>query len=617
MRKIHHFRLVAIIALVCYLLAACGGSNAPVATTTQAAIPPANPPQPVDPATASASTTTTAAATTAAATTAAAGATTTAAATTATAAATEATTAAVADDDIWTPYGRYPETITITTVKGTPANPNFFLEPNSIQDNGMTRYVLDKINVQIELAWEVASENRGFANRLALQIAANDLPDMFTLGQNDYILYRQLVENNMLADLSQGYEFCVNDHVRNTLASYEGRNLAPFWQDGKLLAFAGGRYGYEHNQLWYRRDWLDRYDLEAPSSIEDMEHILRVWKDDPPTEDYVGFILHHEIVGGVYQSESASPLFASFGSFPNAWVKGSDGQTVWGSVAPETKDGLEVLARWYAEGLLDRQFMTRTAGGTRMAMVVAGQTGMYFNPWWSAPTDFPAQYPDGEEELLPVNAPLDQDGNFTIMFPGAAGDFIMIRNGYPHPEAMFKIVNLEFDMWRGFDMEAYDMLQEGLGTGTNWGYLFPTGGMNVEPQNVVPNTGIYYRYFVETGEQHPDAMPSVQRGCVNVGIFLDNGKKGVTGWGGYYQRYIASSPEMMLADNVKIKLPEYYYVTESMAEIKPTLDTLESTTFLQIITGELPLSAFDDFVEQWYTLGGQTITDEVRSLVGY
>jgi putative aldouronate transport system substrate-binding protein len=42
------------------------------------------------------------------------------------------------------------------------------------------------------------------------------------------------------------------------------------------------------------------------------------------------------------------------------------------------------------------------------------------------------------------------------------------------------------------------------------------------------------------------------------------------------------------------------------------LNTLEDETLVGIITGELPLDAFDDYVDQWKALGGDMMTDEVN-----
>lgn len=519
-------------------------------------------------------------------------------------------------DDVMSPYGAYPETVVLSTAKRASAQPNF-VEGEDVQNNAMTKYIKDKVNVEIKVDWEV--EATEFANKLALMIAADTLPDMFTLGQNDYLVYKQLEENDLLEDLTAAYEACANEYVKSTLgpdSTYGGRNLEPFrTDDGKLLAFAGGRYGYENNLLWARQDWLDASGLSAPSSLEDIENILKTWKDNPPSDEYVGMLLHDKNVGGVYDSNSASPIFASFGSKPNAWVKDSNGDVVWGSVAAETKQGLEVLARWYKEGLIDQQFATRTQGGVRDAMFVAGQTGLAFAPWWYVYSigDFPAQNPDGLAQ--PYNAPLNADGKYEIMFPGAAGDYLMVRKGYEHPEAIFKVINCEFDMWRQFDPEGAELITPNRANNVDWGYMFPTSGFNIEPADVIPLVGILARELIEDGEIKTDPnVPSNVWMAENAADYAKTKTLNGTNWIDYTGRYIASN--VVAAPEVVVTHPEYYFVTESMADLKPNLDTLEQTTFLKIVTGELPIDAFDQFVTDWYAQGGDKMTEEVRAMVG-
>jgi putative aldouronate transport system substrate-binding protein len=71
----------------------------------------------------------------------------------------------------------------------------------------------------------------------------------------------------------------------------------------------------------------------------------------------------------------------------------------------------------------------------------------------------------------------------------------------------------------------------------------------------------------------------------------------------------------MYGEEVQPVYPAFSFVTESMADLKPNLDTLEQTTFLKIITGELPVDAFDQFVTDWYAQGGQMMTDEVNEII--
>jgi putative aldouronate transport system substrate-binding protein len=518
-------------------------------------------------------------------------------------------------DDIMTPYGKYPETVVITTAKITPAKAGF-LEGDSAVDNPMTRYIEEKVNVKFELLWEV--ENAEFANKLALNLATGDLPDMFTLGTNDYVLFKQLIDNDMLEPMDEAYEACANDYIKTAFDTFDNENLKPFYgDDGKLYAVAGTRYPYEHNLLWLRQDWMDASGLAAPTTLDDLHSILVEWKNNPPAEDYVGMILHATQVGNVYESMSASPIFAAFGAYPNMWLYDEEGKAVWGSVCPEVKEGLAVLHDWYAEGLIDQQFITRTQSGAREAVWNGGMSGAMFAPWWLpyGITDFYTTQPDGV--LKPYNAPVDADGNYNIAFPGLSGSFVCVRKGFEHPEAVIKAMNIEFDMWRGFDPDGVEAIAATRSNGVEWTYMFPTGGFNVERIDCVPESGIAVKDFIEhDGQFSGDGtfVTSHYEIMANEAYnYYKNGHDAATAdWIEYVARYVGASPEIMYADNVVPVKPSYSFVTESMADLKPNLDTLEQTTFLKIIVGELPVDAFDQFVTDWYAQGGQQITDEAN-----
>lgn len=518
---------------------------------------------------------------------------------------------AFAEDDVDTPYGKYPEKVTITFAKKSSPKPNL-LEGDTADNNPMTRYITDKINVDFKLLWEEVEDD--FANKLALNI--QDLPDMFTLSGNDYLMFKHLLDNDMLEPLDEVYEKYASDTVKMRFSGYEGRNFEPFrGEDGHLYGLGGGRYGYEHNQLWARTDWLEAAGLEMPQTIKDIENVLQYFKDNPPSENYVGMILNATSIGGVYDAMSASPLFAAFHAYPNMWVLDENGKAVWGSVQPQVKEGLAILADWYQKGLIDPEFPTRIAGGANEALISGSATGLFFFPWYlgfSCP-DFNDLNPDAT--LDNTNAPLDSDGKFNIAFPGATDCVLCVRKGYEHPEAIIKAYNCEVDAWRGYDAEGAALLQPTRDNGCDWEYLVPTTHFNGVPVDEVPRCGLVAHAIVngEDYEQYHAEQITITWGQ-QAKEFVEKGNDAAPGcWQAYIARYVGADPELMYADNLEGVYPAFSFVTEGMADLKPNLDALEQTTFLKIVTGELPVDAFDQFVSDWYAQGGQMMTDEVNA----
>ena len=87
------------------------------------------------------------------------------------------------------------------------------------------------------------------------------------------------------------------------------------------------------------------------------------------------------------------------------------------------------------------------------------------------------------------------------------------------------------------------------------------------------------------------------------------------GWG--YSRIFGEGGSIGVLDEYEQKgaliINEFYGPsTDTMGTKMATLDKLQLETYTKIITGEQDISAFDTFVEQWFNLGGQDITNEVN-----
>ena len=87
------------------------------------------------------------------------------------------------------------------------------------------------------------------------------------------------------------------------------------------------------------------------------------------------------------------------------------------------------------------------------------------------------------------------------------------------------------------------------------------------------------------------------------------------GWG--YNRIFGIGGSIGVLNDYEEKnalvINEFYGAsTDTMGTKMATLDKMQLETYTKIITGEEDISAFDTFVSQWFSLGGQDITDEVN-----
>ena len=72
-------------------------------------------------------------------------------------------------------------------------------------------------------------------------------------------------------------------------------------------------------------------------------------------------------------------------------------------------------------------------------------------------------------------------------------------------------------------------------------------------------------------------------------------------------------------ESQKEKLNKVYSATyaksPSMETSWATLETLEDEFFLQVLTGDASIEDFEEFVDQWNKLGGETVTKEIKDIV--
>ncbi|HCW54328.1 MAG TPA: peripheral protein, partial [Clostridium sp.] len=108
-----------------------------------------------------------------------------------------------------TPFGIHPETMTYTLGKMTGENNSNMPDGDTYENNAYTRYLKNKINIQNINAFEDIENN--YNNMLNMAISENNIPDIMVV--NDYSYLKLLIENDMIADLSDVYEKCASSRM--------------------------------------------------------------------------------------------------------------------------------------------------------------------------------------------------------------------------------------------------------------------------------------------------------------------------------------------------------------------------------------------------------------------
>ena len=500
-------------------------------------------------------------------------------------------------------FAPYEETITMTVGRANTAELDL-PEGHDLEHNKYLDYIKDKLNIDVSYDWIV--DPNTYNQKVNLAITSGDLPDVMIVTSKSQL--QQLVENDLVADLTGLAEEYFSDYILDIYNSYADKGLGSCTFDGKVYAIPNLEAGYSYSYLWVRKDWVDALGAQIPTTLDEVVDLARLFMEKDPGNNGEGKTIGIAVntrVAGVYNNlGNIDPIFHTFGSFPRQWVRGEDGKLTYGTVTEETKKALAFVADLYKEGVLDPQFVVRTSDDFN-ALLLSGQCGIFFGPWWMPDWPLPsAKVNNPECDWVPVLAPLSEDGNFYAYKQDESTTWAVVRKDYEHPEAAFKVLNQTYIGMRGFDPDVAEFYP---GRNVLW-TIYPLPILlNYDDENVTAAKNIQAALDKRDPAGLSPQDTNFYENCVK---WLDDGD--IEGWHTYCSRVTAS----MLAgsDNVRFVDNIYPARTDTMDLKLTQLEKIEDEAILKIIMGEMEVDEFDTFIKNWYDQGGQEITDEVNAI---
>lgn len=503
---------------------------------------------------------------------------------------------------IHTPYGKYPETVTYTLGKISGANHANLPVGATYEDNAYTQYLKKMLNIQNKDVFEL-EDGSTYEQAVEMAIEDNDIPDVLVIKGRDTL--KRLADRGMIEDLSQVYEECTTDRIKEMYESYGDGLLGSATFDGKLYAFPDTVIDHGTMLLWMRADWIEELGLPEPETMEDAMEIARRFVEEDMAGDNstVGLACSTELISGSSSTYGADPIFTEFGAVPGKWTLDDTGNVVYGSVMEETKAALGYMHELYTEKILDPRFLLRSTENLDQ-MVAEGKCGALFGYWW-APNNPLSTTSKGNRAA--VWKPYLLSGQKKAVLESYNDwQYVVVRKGYEHPEVVGKYVSVLFDYTRYEDLNAHDIND----------YF----SMNVDPTarpmniNVDYWDGLYRTTAnikqVMDGEMRVQELNGMERAYYETSKSYMNGTlTTVNAWAAYASRIQAVS---LLSESGRGTLP--LPMGDADGEIPHHLKRLETETFLQIICGEKPLNYFDEFVQKWYEEGGAELTATVHTV---
>ena len=501
-----------------------------------------------------------------------------------------------------TPYGAYPELVTYTLAQISGANNSNLPEGNTYEDNAYTRYLRKMLNIQNDTVYMDTEER--YSELVNILVKDQNLPDIMVV--TDREILKELVENDLVEDLTEVFEKCTSPRIKEMYESYGDALLNSGKFNGRLMAVLETVIDHGPNLLWLRKDWMEELGQEEPETLEDAFEIIdafvqnRMGTEDGETP--VGLACDTNLVGTTSSSYSVDPVFDSFGANPQRWIS-QDGEIVYGSLTEETKEALDYLHKLYDRGILDRNFALRAPNNLR-DLVVNGKCGAFFGLWWTPNNPLMESYEkNSEADWEPYYLQELADKNVYESFRD--NKYVVVRKGYEHPEIVMKIISVLFDYTR-YEAEDAREVNE---------YF----ALNVDPTarplviNVDYNEATYQateNIEAALNGNYPEGnLTAIEQSYYQAcSSYLSGNDYTAEDWAAYKSRISA----------VGLLVDKHYtpavrsYLDDAGGEIPQSLRQFETSTFIQIIMGEKPVSYFETFVEQWYQQGGHELTQQIR-----
>lgn len=517
------------------------------------------------------------------------------------------------------PFGKYEEPVTVEIVQSI--NPTLPLpEGDSATDNYFTRYIKENLNIDIAVKWSAASAD--YNEKLNLAIAANDLPDVFVVNEQQF---RKLLKSDMLADLTPYFDTYTYDIIKQNIDTTDGKAMENITYDGKIYAIPNVQVeGDGYNLMWIRQDWLDELGLEAPQTIEELEQVAKAFVDNNMGGENTIGILGPTINGALYNTflsinnlNCLDGIFQAYQSYPGFWVQDEEGNVVYGSTTQETKEALAELQKLYADGVLDQELGVRKDADEAWK---SGKAGILFSPWWHGYNVKDCIANNPEAEWKAYAAPVAEDENWYPKLGGVGNSYCVVRKGYEHPEAAIMLNNLL--------RRSEGLFQEE----TSLDMRYYPGRVVVAPSDECSFSVEALRAKMN-GEEIPEYDPlnykllesdlnSLEE-CLEApydDLSIEKWNTEIMSTSGSFGRLYSLLMGMSAVEDAEeagIVNKVYsvtYTQTDTMERRWTNLKKKEDETFLKIIIGEEPLEAFDTFVEEWNAEGGADITAEVQEL---
>lgn len=417
-----------------------------------------------------------------------------------------------------------------------------------------------------------------------LMLASGKLPDVIEYGWNaapkgadSLIKEKRILRLNELIDKhAPNFSKVLRDNpeFRKMITTDEGNiYVMPFLMGDEIQSIVNGPV--------IRKDWLDKLNLQVPQTIADWETVLTAFRDKDPNgnnkKDEIPYLF------SMADTDLNSLFVGAWGITSDFYMDG--GKIKYGPIEPGFKEYLATMARWYKDGLIDKDYAT-TDGKLKDAKVTGDQLGSLSTYAGSGIGRYKSLVPNIPNFMLvgtpyPVLKQGDKAiGQYTYPFTGIGA---AISASAKNPEQIIKWLDYKY--------------------GEEGHLLFNFG---IEGQSYKMESG--YPKYTDLILNNPDKLPITQ---AMAKYFIANWSGPIVQDKRYIEQYFTmpeqrdAQKEWMKSDHSKLLPPITLTAEESSktSSIMNDVKTYRDEMINKFIMGTEPIDNFDKFVQTIKSMG--------------
>ena len=501
------------------------------------------------------------------------------------------------------PFGKYAETVKVTSIHMGDDGQFWFKDGDSISNNIYTRTYKERLNIEYSFLW--TSPGAQAEEKFSTMLVSGTLPDVMSVSRTNF-------ERLLAADLIEDITKPIVEYGSPFLKKFQTGGYAPFLmattREDKVYGLANGfAYQDSSDMVWVKKDWLDKLSLATPTNFTELEAVMKAFVENDPDGNTKNDTYAFAYTGGAQQSYTwgmPNTFFNMFGAYPGIWIADGKGGLEDGLLGAgqraKAKAAIAKAAEYYQKGWLDPEYFTFDDAKYQEQLAnskLGVDFGGLWESWWPLPLNLDN---DPNADWVPMQIP-GVDGKVASTATTAAGitNINVCRKGFANPEALVKMLNL-FHALNNNPATA-DLAKYNVDPADN-NQLFLSFPL------LIYNPAFNYEGFLAISA----AFKSGDTSQLFSGYkqFYDQAKayetsKDKSGWPSY-RTYTEVGCMAVVDKNIKGKNMMFNEYTDEptafMIEAAPTVKTLYDEMVVKVITGQSDLSAFDAFVTQYDNL---------------